>query len=90
MLDQAGWELHEGGRTVGMEQKREEGKQIFKRRGKLGQGVGALKRRVGVEPPYELWVIVQHSGIFLVLNLMKWDKKNPFILYIKNLKVYET
>ena len=83
MLDQAGWELHEGGRTVGMEPKRKEGKQIFKRRGKLGQGVGALKRTVGVEPPYELWVIVQHSGIFFVLNLMKWDKKTPLFCILK-------
>ena len=27
--------------------------------GKLGQGVGALKRG-GLEPPYELWYIFEH------------------------------
>ena len=31
----------------GVEQKRGEGKQDFKKRGKLGQGVGTLKRREG-------------------------------------------
>ena len=38
----------------GIEQKRGEGKQRFKKGGKLGQGVGALKRGEGLEPPYEL------------------------------------
>ena len=36
----------------GVEQKKREGKQDFKKGGKLGQGVGALKG--GLETPYEL------------------------------------
>ena len=36
-----------------MEQKRVEGKQRFKKGGKLDQGMGALKG--GLEPPYKLW-----------------------------------
>ena len=67
----------------GWNRKERRGNRFSKVRGKLGQGVGALKRRVGVESPYELWVIVQHSGIFLVLNLMKWDKKNPLFCILK-------
>ena len=50
----------EGGGTVqntlkgvGTEQRRGDTK-IIKRRGKLGQGVGALKKWGGLEPPYEL------------------------------------
>ena len=39
-----------------MEQKWEEGKQRFKKGGKLGQGVSVLKRG-GLGPPYELWYI---------------------------------
>ena len=56
-------DLHEGGgRTVyntlkwgGTEQRGGDTK-IIKRRGKLGQGVGSLKRGRGLEPPYELWL----------------------------------
>ena len=33
---------------------------ILKRQSKLGQGVGALKRR-GLESPYELWCYTQHD-----------------------------
>ena len=29
---------------------------IIKKRGKLGQGFGVLKRWGGLEPPYELWL----------------------------------
>ena len=35
-------------------EKREGGTKILKKGGKLGQGVGALKRG-RVDPPYELW-----------------------------------
>ena len=37
----------------GAKQKRKEGKQRFKKEGKLGQGVGTLKKG-GLESPYEL------------------------------------
>ena len=37
--------------------------------GKLGQGVVALKRGWGLEPPYELCIIL--SGYNILLNLMK-------------------
>ena len=59
--------MHKSGGTVlntfkGVGQKRGEGKQKFKKRGKLGQGVSALKRKggggEGLEPPYELWVVI--------------------------------
>ena len=44
--------------TEGVEHKRGEGKQRFKKKrgwGKLGQGGGALKK-VGLEPPYEVCI----------------------------------
>ena len=49
-----------------MEQNRGEETQRFKKGGKLGQGVGALKGvggGVGLEPPYELWIIAPENGL---------------------------
>ena len=59
------------------------GETDFQKEGQTGSRGGCLKKEGWVEPPYELWVIVQHSGIFLVLNLMKWDKKNPLFCILK-------
>ena len=49
-IKKKGWKYGAGAGLLkkGVEQKRGEGKQIFKRgRGRLGQGVGALKRGTG-------------------------------------------
>ena len=52
------WEKKRGGKT-----------KILKRGGKLGQGVGALKRGGGLEPPYELCIFVQIGNFLGMLKL---------------------
>ena len=41
------------------------GNEDYKNGGKLGQGVGALKRGGGLEPPYELWL---YGGMHNILD----------------------
>ena len=54
-----------------MEQKRGEGK-VFKKGGKPGQGVCALKR--GLEPPYELCLVVKALDFQIrVPGSQSWD-----------------
>ena len=67
-----------------MEQKRGEGKQRFKKgEGKLGQGVGALKRGGrGVETPYELCIISDLHFATLV-NILPKLKYFVGRIYIK-------
>ena len=54
--------------SKGVEQKREEGKQRFKKRGELGQGVGALKE--GGWKPLTNYALSFHTvfQVFKVLN----------------------
>ena len=47
------WNTLKGGRT----EKSGGEINILKRGDKLGQGMGALKRGGGLEPPYELWFL---------------------------------
>ena len=56
----------------GVEQKRGEGKKIKKKGGggKLGQGMGAL-RRVGLEPPYKLWIFSTAKFLTKIESLQK-------------------
>ena len=51
----------------GVEQKRREGKQRFQNGGKLGQGMGALKRG-GLEPPYKSWTACGKNQEFIDRN----------------------
>ena len=38
------------------------GNKDFKKEGKLGQGVGAFKKKGGLEPPYKLWRVLDDEN----------------------------
>ena len=52
---------------------------ILKRGVKLGQGVGALKKGGGgLEPPYELCLLIIHYLDYLVILLIRLMKENTW------------
>ena len=68
---------------VGNSREGRENKDFKKGRGKLGQGVGALKRGEGLEPTYELW----GPNLALRLGFLPFSQV-WFISFLLNCKLY--